>query len=543
MKMRLWILATGPLVVMGTIATASAVYAQPAAPLQENEGGATSITAAELERRIGGRTSLELAFQNAAVNEVATAMAQSSGLRFGSPSEEAWRIEVQTTRADGAYSRQIFADRFNGTVPKSDFWLGVRAWNQVEDARGEEVPRRPAAMSISQLRPSSSRSVSVCFDRDTGAWNLTSLSDIATGQAVDAWPCLILATGFERKQNLSIQPTKLPAKAGEKMPAKAAEKALAPAGFIQMRSPSVAQEEEVEGGRLNDALSLNLSVYLEPKMLPHARTRLLIREARDDAGEDLLPPRAKGAEGVWATTESSDNSAGGGIKNRVELRPRQSKGHKLALLRGVVSIHYPLQTQQHEVTDFGALLPFGVGAGDASAQAQFTPPHLERGFFTFGSAVTWNSPKGLHALLSRLEKHVGVPEDFMWNLMGDYLLPEPARFTFTDTQGRVWRGQSGSNSAGLKTPGGQQVVPFTSPPQPLSDAFIYTEESRGGLFLMPPNVPPGIGAADYIGPPSPMLSPEEMAQVRFAKVTFSTEADWRTLEVPFEFRNLPLPPR
>jgi hypothetical protein len=31
--------------------------------------------------------------------------------------------------------------------------------------------------------------------------------------------------------------------------------------------------------------------------------------------------------------------------------------------------------------------------------------------------------------------------------------------------------------------------------------------------------------------------------LKVALVTFSTESDWRTLEVPFEFRDLPLPPR
>jgi len=37
--------------------------------------------------------------------------------------------------------------------------------------------------------------------------------------------------------------------------------------------------------------------------------------------------------------------------------------------------------------------------------------------------------------------------------------------------------------------------------------------------------------------------PAELAKVRFTKATFTTKSDWRTLEVPFEFHDLPLPPR
>lgn len=90
---------------------------------------------------------------------------------------------------------------------------------------------------------------------------------------------------------------------------------------------------------------------------------------------------------------------------------------------------------------------------------------------------------------------------------------------------------------------GAMGAPVTSPPRPRADPFTYTEEWTGWLMLQPPNVLPGTSAADYVGPPVPRLFPEELAQVRFAKATFNTYADWRTHEVPFEFRDLPLPPR
>lgn len=110
-------------------------------------------------------------------------------------------------------------------------------------------------------------------------------------------------------------------------------------------------------------------------------------------------------------------------------------------------------------------------------------------------------------------------------------------------------------------------MPVTSPPTPLPDNFTYTEERTDFLQLMPDNTPlpppgapgrvtitPGMlsrtGDATYITQVPQgssrwpvQLSPEQLAKVQFTKATFTTESDWRTLEVPFEFRDLPLPPR
>jgi hypothetical protein len=373
-----------------------------------------------------------------------------------------------------------------------------------------------------------------------------SSDEIATGRAFNAWPCLFLVTDFTRHQNLSLHEPEAEARAeaGEKVREGVRER----------------EGEVVEGGQMSEALSLSLAIYLEPKLLERAKVRLIVSEARDDAGEDLLRERPNGVP--EAPVVSTNTVLGGGsLRHIINLKPRQARGSKLAVLRGVAHIRYPMQVQEREITDFNGPQSFALSAFGMPLSAQFELPQIQDGQLRFKTSVTLNSEQGGRVLQKGVQERIrgGWHE----GLLGGYLLPDPTSYSFTDTQGRIWRGRGGGGGASLQGPNGQPV-PVTSPPQPPPDNFVYTEERESSLYLVPPESPaplassgprvtinPSVlnrtGGGTYIsqnpGPSVSQVSPEELAQVKFTKATFTTEAEWRTLEVPFEFRDLPLPPR
>ena len=599
MAKKFWI-ATASTVAVGAIVVATPVKAQPVAEKKGDKEGVSSLSARELEQKIGGRTTLELKFEGLTAPEASAVLAQSSGLRFGPPQDSPWGTLV-TTSAQGAPS-PADVPRYNAEVAKMDFWPALRAWSRAENARlkrerealqrlqsQEKPPPTPTAPQGEEVAPevmqawqtehnewmrrrsqqmqrfSFKGGVGVHFDSNLQAWSLISDDQIGTGRALNTWPCLVLATGFQRSQNLSIEENE----AGQKPQPEAADNAA--------RITTLGQNsaEAVEGGQLSDSMSLSLSVYLEPKLLERAKVQLQVNEARDDAGQDLLPERAKGAGGR-AHLQWKDQFIAG-LQSPVSLRPRQSEGKKLAVLRGVILIRYPMQLQEHEITDFSGPQGFAIGTGGLPAQAQFQPPRIEDGQLKFGASVVVDSSRGGRALNSDAFNRVNRWRrgDMSEGLLGQFLLP--SEYAFTDSQGRTWRSNARtleSLNFSLKGPDGK-IVPQTSPPTPPPDNFTYTEERSGTIQLAPPSTPPVVpgapprltitpsilhrtGEATYIsqvpvgnsfGNTSgaftmpPQLTPEELAQLRFTKATFTTESDWRTLEVPFEFRDLPLPPR
>jgi hypothetical protein len=536
------------------------------------------MSLAELEKLIGGRTILELNFKNATAEEVTEHLSKSSGLRFVSPQVSTTSMSrlATSTAATGTMttSGSTEVPRYNAEVPKMEFWSAVRLWSTSETERLQRE-RQEAQRRLEQERPNlpqleagqtvspeaqqewqarqeewsrrqiqlmgrfnSNRAVSVGFDR-TQIGRLISGNELTSGRAINVWPCLILATGYQRNQNLSLRENK-PAEKGEAVKGEAAQD--------QPISRSTSGTEVIEGGQLTDGLSLMLSIFLEPKLQDRAQVRLVMSEARDDAGEELLSMQEP------RLLAPASNITSGGIIQRIGLHPRQSKRQKLAVLRGMVRIRYPMKTQQHEITNFNAPQNFTVGNASFLTSVQFDPPRLENGRLRFGASAELSSERGGRALRDSLLASPGSNSlrvrDFLPSEgpLGVNLLPQLSRFTFIDTQGRTW-GDGGGGLKSFRFRGlNGQIIPVTSPPQPLPDNFTYLEDVYSYLVPLPPGVSSetatsvrNIGIAGSAS--APVLSPEELAQVRFTKATFTTESDWRTIEVPFEFRDLPLPPR
>lgn len=573
MEKRFWILAAG-------ILASVPVNAQPVAPVEGGAGRneAAGVSIRELEERIGGRTTLELKFEGATRDQVLAALSQSSGLPFG-PTEPGYALGFEP--AGGAEE-----PLYKASVSKMDFWPAMRAWNRAEEARlqteraaqqarrsqdkppfePEEV-RAGATSGVAveawraareqwmqrrmqqSRRFSASQLLSVAFNPARERWSLRPGNEIASGRALSSWPCFILATGLRRSQNLSISED-------EPQPGtQAGAKASANVGAPKISPEGV---EAVEGGSLSDSLLLNLAVYIEPKLQARAKVSVQFSEVRDDVGEDLLSEQSK--NGPLAGQGMPYSSLSNGVlSSSVGLKPRQARGKKIARLRGVVTLRYPMQVQQHEMTDFNAphLLPMAVAG--YQAQVQIEPPRLEGGHFVLSSVAEVRSPTGHHDIArptssSSLGRWEGI-------FFSEQLLPSMSKFSFVDSQGRTWRGQDTMGQAQLQGPQGK-IVPLTSPPQPVPDNFTYTERRHGVLTPVPPNsephptngprfaTPGGIqstGTATYMDQgavfSAPALPPAELAQVRFTKATFTTESDWRTIAVPFEFHDLPLPPR
>ena len=217
---KLWIAAA-------MISTAAPLRAQPVIPSQK--AGLDTMTAGELERVIGGRTTLELKFNDATSEDVTNTLAKSSGLAFVSPLPAFLDEKLRE------------APVWDGNVEKSDFWLALRQWGRAENLRlkrGRETIQqrqktelppsypKPAAgetaiasallaefeknmTAWSRRRTSElqefdlNRPWSASFDGSARAWRLTPSSDLISGRAVNVWPCLVLASKFQRQQSLS----------------------------------------------------------------------------------------------------------------------------------------------------------------------------------------------------------------------------------------------------------------------------------------------------------------------------------------------------
>ena len=564
MNKTLWIAAA-------MISLGGTVIAQPTT---QNETTTTSdsTSIAELERAIGGRTTLELKFKGATAEELTEAIEKSSGLKFGPLMTSPFGVRNIGTNLQNEGNSPAEVPRWDADVAKTDFWLALRNWNRAENirlsklrdelnqlqkeewakyspnpAQGETLTPEQTQEQQAQLRQLQMRqqnqlellsnhtlTATSRFDTNRTGWNLLPSDELVLGRAINVWPCLLVVSKFQRAQNFDV--------------AEADTKSPDGTGVFNPRQ-FVDQPERLEGGFLSDKLTLDLGLYVDPKIKSKAKVDLRVEEARDDAGEDLLRDPENQSLYV-ASRETSPSSVG--IFKQVQLLPRQAKGEKLAVLRGVVSIRYPMKAQTHEITDFSAQQPFTLNTTDLPIEAQFQPPHVEDGYMVFSAKTELNSKRGGRRLFEETEwrPHPTPPQviNHLRNarnaafdttfqvpspILSDYLLN--GSYTFTDTEGRLWKGGVGSHRLMLRGPDGRDV-PVTSPPTPLPDDFTYYEEQSGRLALLPP-----AGSLNSILNDS--LSPEELAQVRFVKATFTTDYDWRTIEIPFEFRDLPLPPR
>lgn len=553
MQQRLWIVAA-------IISSAVPVGAQP------DDAGATAarfdaITAAELEKAIGGRSTLALHFKDLTVEEVTKAVAKASELPFTPPSPSPWSRVTIAAPPGAAAPTQPAAPTYDADVDKIDFWLALRTWGRAETLRlkrarevvearqkNERPPAPPVATAGQPVAPElvqqwqqkqsawvqnrvfelrrldASAVLSAHFNAGAETWNLEPGGQLFSGYALNSWPCLVLANGFQRIQNLSMQEPELQ----EKIEEQAATDGETP---LDIRG-----RELLANGYLTDALALNLAVYVEPKLMAKAKIVFQVDEARDDAGEDLLTEREKNMRhSAFTKNPYGMASTDSGIVNQIQLRPRRAQGKKLAILRGKVSISYPTKFQEHEITNFAGAQNFSINTSDLPTEGQLQPPTLQGGRWQFDTEAILHNKRGRQTLV-RDENRRMWAGDVSSGILGYFLLPD--RYTFTDSQGRTWRSVKNGGHYFLNYPDGLDI-PITSPPTPLPDEFTYTERAGNLLQLVPQDAPPPNA------PPNAQMTlpPDELAKVRFTKATFITESDWRSLEVPFEFHDLPLPPR
>ena len=317
----------------------------------------------------------------------------------------------------------------------------------------------------------------------------------------------------------------------------------------------------VAGGVLTDWLSLQLSVYVEPKLLSRARVSVQVNEARADTGENLLPDHDFNVMGLQSGSYRTNSNGGSTLSQQIQLLPRQAEGQKLATLRGVVAIRYPLKLQEQELIHLDAAQNFTINTDDVPVEARMEPPRVKDRFLQFSTSLELESAKGGRKIMDNIRRNSAARQRQMLfgiqtgnvalinreqpSPLGQYLLPE--QYTLIDTQGRTWIASSAGPGMSLKGPDGTPV-PITSPPTPLPDNFTYSEQRNFNIVLVSPGPPPESPTWLTVKTPEGdlrgmMLPPEELAQVSFVKATSIAESDWRTLEVPFEFHDLPLPPR
>ena len=547
MTKKLWMAAA-------MISIAAPLQAQPQG--QNEEATSDNVSIAELERVIGGRTTVALKLKDATATEVTLAIGQASRLRFGSmavqepekssaaPAMQSPGHQIFETNFRQHLKKFVEDSRWSANLVEKEFWPLLRQWNL------SNLPHTTPSNSglPNSGLPNSGPTLSAFFETSDQLWHLVPSAELATGQAFNAWPCLVIATDFQRNQKLSLEAST----SSTKPDSEAAAKSQAPAesqtrdsqtqikradepkrvGNSSLQTSAQISSPSLKNGRLYDSLWLNLSVYLEPKLLKRAKIYVDVNEARDDQGEDLLP---QSQASVLISTPTGFNPQSSRITRRVELRPRQATGSTLERLKGVISIRFPMQSEEREINNLDQAQNFVVNTRDFTAQAEIGTPFVKDGFLQFTDSAQIEAKEGWHKIREQYQTRKRRAGE---GILGYKLMPQ--NYRFTDEQGRVWETQSKAGTSGFGGPSGE-VIPDASPPSPSPDGIHYSEKNDHILYLASDPSDPTNAEANVRA--TTKLTPDELAKIRFTKITFTTESDWRTVEVPFEFYDLPLPPR
>ena len=462
--------------VLCTLAAASIVTpiprvgAQPAGGViqpDKNAPLAAPIDLDELEKLIGGRTTLKFDFKEAKPEEVASEIARQTGFKVTLRDKESWPDRE--------------AERLSLQAEGQPFWMAVATWNravappakdgqQAEDTGDEDGFNESISPKL-MPGPGLSRKP----DRDGGGFELSKWSGIPDGRAVDSWPGLFIAHRVERRQAASISSNQTPVK-------------------------------------FRDRLYVPMQVFLEPRLtLSNSPLRCEILEAVDDKGQDLrLPWRNKQSLRVVYANQSS-----GALTMTLLSRP--GMGRTLARLRGVVRFVIVTQTQKLEITDLQK--PFD----------QLVSTNTRLGVIHYKGLKTY--PDGATQLIFQGER---TGDDLArWAKQGGARIPHSAQsmsllqdlasnMQVFDQAGHSLPGTPASIMVLSDETGEQQRV-LTSPPPPLIEKWHFQDDLAWSLRREARE--PG---SEPFGPP-----------VRFV-AEFPTER--REVQIPFEFKDLPLPP-
>ncbi len=510
---------------------------------------ALSIT--ELEKLVGGRTTLSLELQNAPIEAVAAAMSASSGQKIEARPASAFApIQREGRPAFQAPPLPLYSF----SAAKTPFWEALRAL---------QLAARRAAETANALdsKPRFSRGDvpnSVGLQKSPAGWFVQPDTSLTTGRAVAAWPFLLVATDIRRSQEAKFSQEGL--REIETQGAFATFRANA-----DEKKPVVPAAPTPEADRWLDGLMLNGQSYLDPKLKPSGLWCEVV-EATDDKGNDLR----LSAGDALSTIGSFFSFGGAGTSLRIPLRSRPGMGKRLVKLRGVMHFNVVTRSQHWETTQldtpiqgtvfqnggefkvsFDGLKKSGEGWA-AGFSAESRGAHLQRMWEeAFNSRAAPGSRPGA-SMMPGSSRRMGNVISFE-GVTNIRLIDDAGRVFegndigsnngFFTTTTSATRGMSGfgsvmSNGDGIINSFSlQNIVPppggATSPGAASLDASpVPPDAAQNWIYKESKN----------IGFRSDSATGERISIGKPVKLILDLPLERREVSVPFEFTDLPLPP-
>jgi hypothetical protein len=504
---------------------------------------APAISLEELEKLVGGRTTLTLKVQDATLEQVAAAMSQSTGLEFVarlSRTSQMMQAGRQMTppllppdQPDAA-PRPFTPPpppRFTVEATGQPFWETLFAWRdaarQADAAAVKDGAAAPqATLSDGRIiHHTLRRTPTIGVERlqSQKSFSLSS-NPLPSGRLISAWPLVMLATNIQRSQQgqFDADPLLVHASRTSLSPISTAQTVQKTGGDGEQNG-----EEKAETMVWNDQLRLSLTTFFDPKLKPQ-NIHCEVEEAVDELGNDL---RISSRSDIMRMASlSSYIGSSSGLPVSISLASRPALGKQIKKLRGVIIFNVPIRFEKWEINDVTTPIQRNISRDGVLYQLQFT-----------GLENTGAGWKGTFLLTAQREKL--LPPNargggYYWrsasSAQNDFGV-EGA--TLTDNQGHTLvasRTTTQHVSEAQSKPG----VATVSPPVAGRDRWAMREEQT---VTFSPTTNPDSGLTSPVGTSSNGTQTNVQRRTP-VKITLNIPVENREVRVPFEFTNLPLPP-
>ncbi len=434
-----------------------------------------------------------------------------------------------------------------------------------------EAMRRQMMAPLTQ--PASPRAAGVLWQLGPSVTNRA--VDMSQGRAASSWPCLFLVDTIARRQegNLAPDPSEAPPTPLPAAP-KAEEDAKARPDAPQVLA--AAEPASAPRGEWQQNVALQMRAFVDPRLHAYRNVRLVLDEASDESGHDLRredfikPHRVKLGEGA-------DLNLPIALQMPIVRGDKSTKLH----LRGALLFWVPARITTTEFT----LDKDGTAMGQAILWGQATDMKVKLargkdGAWMLSSTLNLNSDHG--QLDFRREMGPALNEDDSYR--AGLTMPGSVRVVGAD--GHEWKLRSWGEDQKLTLNAGVDMISRKTDyvgsfrrartPDGTLESIIGPSEDRlrtSGSFMSPGGLIPGLRIGDKI--PMAPVPPDGFAYQEsvtwqlepggaggagaagnaggagaagdeppiITKIFFDAPQEWREVRVPFEFKDLPLPPR
>lgn len=508
-----------------TISTMNAEAQPKAAP--DARPSVPTFSVADLEKYLGGRTTLSVDLKSATIEEVAVALSQASGQKIMVPSRGAMPTRVsfgadgKAAPAPAAPTAAPPAPLYNMAANNAPFWETLRRW-QIEARDAAE--KANALTGKEPLRFDSNVPNSLGVSKMWTQFELRPSIAMTAGRAVSAWPFLIVATGLKRTQQADLSQDGLREIEPKEDPL-ARVFAAKTGGAVLPVTPQkpIAKTPVPEVKRWNDRLALTAYVLPDPKLTPTG-LRCEIEEATDERGNDL-----RLTDNAEERFQGSYQDMGGGAPMQILLVSRPDMGKRLVRLRGVMRFSVVTRTQHWETTDLKTPVEDTLHLEGGDFKVQFT-----------GLTTSANGP----TLGFKAESRGAHLERFWRNRINSRNTPGILDFQgvpqmrLIDEKGNALPVRMSTSSYGLG-----HTIPAdkttTSVSAPLDASPVPPDVTQNWIYHESVNF---IYGSNFMAMMNGQSMPQQINIGLPAKLIVDFPVERREVAVPFEFTDLPLPP-